>query len=141
MHVLGMHRREISLAVYLLGSFLCACAPSPSEAYRSLAGEYKLVLGDLTANQRLKSSELILRTDGTAKQVCTFQDGVIDSLDGTWQYREQPSLFLSNFRDCAGVWAGVANSSAAANLIVEFDHGEPKIILNPDSTGTYYEKQ
>ena len=129
----------------------CGGAPGSEEGRVRLAGRYVLAdrrvpTGDI--NPALRAGSLVLMPDGTARQVCEFNDGTkYESSGMTWTYRGDGNVQLSSLKDCSWVWGAFLESREGpldpprrgASLIMEWGRS-PVILMDPD-VNAYYEWQ
>jgi hypothetical protein len=105
-----------------------------------LSGTYELIVGPKQPISRkdLLRSSLTMTQDGRFSQVCVFQGGVTEAIDGTWNLIEGGIQF-SSFKDCAGVWPlNLKGNDTGASLIIEMS-SPPTILLSPD-VNVYYRR-
>ena len=116
----------------------CSGGADPDVLRPALVGHYRLVAKSPPADARLESGELTLMSDGRSRLQCQHRDGRRSDVGGTWIVTSQPSVVVSPFKDCAGLWPSFQENTAAELLV---EKSNPLVlVLDPDIVGVFYEK-
>ena len=126
---------KVSFARILLLATVACCGcrkeVTPEQATRCLVGTYHLAGSDCEA-KGVKSSTLVLRSDGTYDQHIEFASGeVVNEFGQRWNY--DGGIHFSNLRITATDELHKYAPETEASLLVELSH-PVAILLNPSSS-------